>query len=356
MRVSGLVIGLYRRKPGRGGSWYDAALLRACQFVVCVVFLAGLAFACYRFPIDNLDRYIYEAVVRGKSEPVGAVYAVVKHESPRAEQSSVLDSPQHLQELEPMYAIRPIYVAAISAGSRVLPIQKAISFISAASLFSIGLVVLFWTKRPLLAGLLVAATPIPLLGRMGGPDATAALLVVSALWVLQRSRSLALGLLFVSLGVRTDNLLILLAVLAWLAWEKKLPRAAAVALAAAAVGMVVGINHWAGNYGWIVLFRFSFISGRYPAQIPHVLTLREYIHGLGNGAYAMADQVAIWVLLGILAWRRGRDPLLIVAGCAAAAHFLLYPSGEDRYLIWAYIVAGVSLIRSFDAPSALELT
>ncbi|MGO9443029.1 MAG: hypothetical protein ACLPXM_21040, partial [Terriglobales bacterium] len=95
-------------------------MLRACQFVVCVVFLAGLAFACYRFPIDNLDRYIYEAVVRGKSEPVGAVYAVVKHESPRAEQSSVLDSPQHLQELEPMYAIRPIYVAAISAGSRVL--------------------------------------------------------------------------------------------------------------------------------------------------------------------------------------------------------------------------------------------
>jgi hypothetical protein len=26
------------------------------------------------------------------------------------------------------------------------------------------------------------------------------------------------------------------------------------------------------------------------------------------------------------------------------AHFLLYPSGEDRYLIWAYVVAGVSLI------------
>jgi len=50
-----------------------------------------------------------------------------------------------------------------------------------------------------------------------------------------------------------------------------------------------------------------------------------------------------------LAWRRHRDPLLIVAGCAAAVHFLLYPSGEDRYLIWAYVVAGVSLIRSLDA-------
>jgi hypothetical protein len=315
-----------------------------------------MAFACYRSPLDNLDRYIYEAVVR-KSQPIDAVYAVVKHESPRAEQSSILDSPQHLQELEPMYAIRPIYVAAISVVSAALPIQKAISFVSAVSLFGIGLTVLCWTKRPLLAGLLMAAIPIPVLGRAGGPDALAAALVISALWVLERSRSrgIALTLLFVSLGVRTDNLLILLAVLAWLAWEKKLPRAMAVALAAAAVGIVLGINHWAGNYGWIVLFRFSFISGRYPAQIPHVLTLREYIRGLWNGAYAMADQLAIWVLLGILAWRRRPEPLLVVAGCAAAAHFLLYPSGEDRYLIWAYIVAGVSLIRSYDAPAAGEL-
>jgi hypothetical protein len=35
----------------------------------------------------------------------------------------------------------------------------------------------------------------------------------------------------------------------------------------------------------------------------------------------------------ILAWRRRRDRLLAAVGCAAAAHFLLYPSGEERYLI-----------------------
>jgi hypothetical protein len=159
----------------------------------------------------------------------------------------------------------------------------------------------------------------------------------------------ALGLLFLSLGVRTDDVLILFAVLAWLAWDKRLQRPVAGALAVAGLGMVLGINHWAGNYGWIVLFRFSFIGGRYPAQIPHVLTVGEYVHGLLRGAYAIADQAAVWVLLGILAWKRRQDPLLIVAGCAVTAHFLLYPSGEDRYLIWAYIVAGVSLIRSFEA-------
>jgi hypothetical protein len=89
----------------------------------------------------------------GNRSPVEAVYAVVKHASPRAEQSSILDSPQHLQELEPMYAIRPVYLAVISGLSRGVPIQSAISLISAASLFGIGLVVLFWTQRPLLGGL-----------------------------------------------------------------------------------------------------------------------------------------------------------------------------------------------------------
>jgi hypothetical protein len=308
-----------------------------------------MAFACYRSPIDNLDRYFYEAIVLGKSQSIDAVYSIVKHASPRAEQSSILDSPQHLQELEPLYAIRPLYLAAISVLSGAVPIQNAITLISASSLFGIGLVVLFWTKRPLLAGLLMAALPIPLLGRIGGPDALAAVLVIAALWLLDRSTIVALGLLFLSLGVRTDDVLILFAVLAWLAWDKRLQRPVAGALAVAGLGMVLGINHWAGNYGWIVLFRFSFIGGRYPAQIPHVLTVGEYVHGLLRGAYAIADQAAVWVLLGILAWKRRQDPLLIVAGCAVTAHFLLYPSGEDRYLIWAYIVAGVSLIRSFEA-------
>lgn len=329
--------------------WYDAALLRSAKFALCVLFLAALAFGCYRHQIpDDFDRYVYEAIVRGKQQPIEAVYSVVKHESPRAEASSILDSPEHLRELEPMYAIRPVYLAVISVLSRVLPIQSAISFISAAAWFGIGMVVLCWTKSPLLGGLLVAAFPVLSLGRLGTPDALAALLVISALWLLDRHRSLALGLLFVSLGVRTDDVLILIAVLVWLAWEKKLPRLVAATLAAAAIGIVLGINHWAGSYGWIVLFRFSFIGGRYPAQIAHVLTVKEYVDGAVRGAAALIDRVAIWLFVGCLAWRLRPNPLLIVVGGAAAAHFLLYPSPEDRYLVWAYVVAGIALVLSLD--------
>jgi hypothetical protein len=28
----------------------------------------------------------------------------------------------------------------------------------------------------------------------------------------------------------------------------------------------------------------------------------------------------------------------------------MFPSPEDRYFIWAYIVTGIALIRSFDPP------
>lgn len=318
------------------------------------MFLAALAFACYRRPIDNLDRYIYEALVRGRTQSIDTVYSIVKTESPRAEASSILDSPQHLRELEPLYSIRPVYLGTIFLLSKIVPFQHAITLVSATALFGTGIIVLLWTKSPLLSGLLLAAYPLVVVGRMGTPDALAMLLIVPALWLLDRQLWAPLVLLFLSLGVRTDNVLLLLAVLAWLAFDRKIPRWLATGLAALALGIVLGLNHWAGNYGWIVLFRFSFVAGRYPAQIPHVLTVGEYLKSFVNGVTFIAAQVAVWVLIGLLAWRRQPNPLLIVVGCAVAAHFLLYPSPEDRYLVWAYVVVGATLIRSLDQGNGLR--
>src|SRR5690349_6887357 len=74
------------------------------------------ALACYRRPLaDDFDRYVYEAIVRGRNQSLAEVYERVKHESPRAEASTVLDSPDHLAKLEPLYRIRPAYLTLISA-------------------------------------------------------------------------------------------------------------------------------------------------------------------------------------------------------------------------------------------------
>jgi hypothetical protein len=76
-------------------------------FTICLYlgFIAGVSWACFRRPVpDDFDRYIYEALVRGKYQSVEVVYPIIKHSNRRAEESSVLDSPTHLGELEPLYA------------------------------------------------------------------------------------------------------------------------------------------------------------------------------------------------------------------------------------------------------------
>ena len=320
------------------------------QYAFYVTFLLGLCLVCERRPIaDDFDRYVYEAIVRGRTQSIDQVYKVVKHESPRAEASAVLDSSQHLEELEPLYAIRPLYVELVALLSPILSIQNAINCISAASLFGIGMIVLCWTGKPLLSALLMTAYPVLLLGRAGTPDALAGFLGILGLWFIQdRNGPIpALIVLFISLGVRTDNLLLLLAVLVWLAWEKKITPYYAGLMAILAIMVVLGINRWAGNYGWVVLFRYSFVSGRYPAQISHTLTFREYFSAFASGAAIIATRVSLWLLLGILAYRRAPSRVLLVCTAAVAAHFLLFPSPEERYMVWAYIVVGVFVIRSF---------
>ncbi len=313
--------------------------------------MAGLAFACYRRPVpDDFDRYIYEAVVRGRSQPIDVVYGIVKHENKRTEKSDTLDSPQNLREQERLRAIRPLYIEAIALVSNFLPIQSAISLISAAALFGIGVVVGCWTKRPLESALLMAAYPILMLGRYGSPDSLAALLALSGLWLIAEriQQNVGIALLFVSLGVRTDNVLLLLLVLGWLVWEKRLPLGVGGLLSALAIGTVIGIDRAASNYPWVVLFRLSFIAGRHPSEIPHTLSIKEYLGAFVRGATTILASAAVWLLLGILAFARKPSRLLLVVAMATAAHFVLYPSPEDRYLSWAYIVAGIVLIQTLE--------
>ena len=353
----------FQRQSARRLSWFIVRLPpgqtynmhqhlgKSLKVGLYLLFLMGLAAGCYRHPVpDEFDRYMYEAIVRGKSQPLEVVYQEIRHENKRTEESSNLESPELLREFEPLWAVRPLYIDTVWLLSYFVPIQSAISLISAASLFGIGIIVFCWTDKPVQSALLMAFYPVLLLARFGTPDALSALLTILALWLISERMqiSLAVAVLFLSLGIRTDNLLLLLAVLGLLAWEKKIRVSRAALLAAVAIGVVLAINHWASNYGWAVLFRLSLIGGRHPAQMPHAISLREYVTALLRGIATIFPRVAIWILLGLTAWvRNSLRPILTVLGIAATAHFLLYPSGDDRYLTWAYIVAAVAFIRSF---------
>jgi len=225
---------------------------RTLTFFLYAVFVAALSWICFLRPVsDDFDRYIYEALVRGRYQDVQNIYPIVKHENPRAEASSVLDSPAHLAQLEPLYAIRPLYleIVAVEAGAGE-PIQPAITLVSALSLFGIGMVLLGWTHRPAYCALLMATPAIVLLGRIGTPDALSSLLVLSSMWAIVRERLLpGFLLLLVSIWVRTDNVLLVFLVLVWLAAIGKLSLSHSAVLALLAAASVVFINHFSGNYG-----------------------------------------------------------------------------------------------------------
>ena len=250
-------------------------ILKRLKFLAYVFFSLGLAVACYLRPsAEDFDRYVYEALIRSARQPIGDIYRIVKHESPRAEASTVLDSPAHLAQLKPLYAIRPLYLQLVSVAAIKLSPQEAINFVSAFSLFLIAILSFVFTRSYLYSALLVATPAVIILGRLGGPDALSSLVVATACVAVLRDRSFAgILLLMVSVWIRTDNVLILLAMLGWMLWKRMIAPQYAAVLAALAIGSVEYINVLSGNYGWLVLMHYSFVGGRYPAEITTGITL-----------------------------------------------------------------------------------
>ena len=332
-------------------------LRRFVAISLYLVFLAALCFVCFKNQVPgDFDRYVYEALVRGKRQSLQVIYPIVKHSNPRAEESLILDSPEHLGQLEPLYAIRPLYTQAIAVAAYTrMPYQQAISLVSALSLFSIGIVLLAWTGRPLYSALLVATPAIVGVARIGTPDALSAFFLLTSAWALVSNRMFAgLTLLMMSIWVRTDNVLLVLAILAWLVWTRKLLVPYFLALAALAGASVLSINHFSGNYGWRVLFRYSFLGGRYIANVRPGLSLSEYLTAVAAGVRQIGGQeIALFVLIGLAAtkWLPDSDllrPLLLCVAVAAITRFLLFPSPENRYFIGAYLIAGAAFIRAID--------
>jgi hypothetical protein len=322
-------------------------------------FITVLSLFCYKYPLtDDFDRYVYEAIVRSRHQPIEAVYDIVKHESARSEASTILDSPEHLTKLQPLYAIRPGYIGLIAfLSNRGIRIQDAINLISAASLFGVGVVLFLWTGCAVPSALLLASAPILVLGRMGTPDALSALFVLLGLWPISKGKLHGVAALIFSLCIRTDNLVLVFIVLGSLLYDRKLSWKSASAIAVVATGSVLVINHFGHSYGWTVLFRWSFLGGyRSPADIPSHLNVREYVSVLVQNSAHLFSYVTIWLLMGLAAWllSRTQHKLLAIVAIAVVVHYLLYPSPEGRYFIWAYIVAGVAFIQVIMERSTLR--
>jgi hypothetical protein len=317
-----------------------------------LIFTIVVCWTCYRQPVaEEFDRWMYDAVVRTNlGQDIGHVFAVIKHSSPRIEQSTAVASPDHLGIIEPMFAIKALYVELISLLAKAgIPIEKSITAVSIAALFVLALVIAFWTRRPVMSALLVISPATLALGRSGTPDALSTTLVLAGLWAaIENKVMLSLLLLLLSIWVRTDNLLLTLTVLIWMALSSRLrPVHAAIAALLAIISVGI-INHFSGNYGWLVLFRCSFIGCKPPLDHMPAVSVREYVEVFLTNAKILAPQAALWLLLGAAAWRlnKASHVLLTLITVPAIAHFCLFPSPEQRTLTWAFLGAGISFVSS----------
>ena len=375
--------------------WLQNSKLWARLAFALILTLASLR--AYRYPEYSTDGFSYmgnAVAMSGASVQVihDAVYRdakagipepVFKHltgddpSEPLPERRSFREraiDPYRFAEFLPCFAIRPlfnllVYVLHFKLGVGLL---RSIVILPVVSYWLMGWVAWVWMERYVAsawaslvcASLLLLSPPVWELARSTTPDALSSLTVLLALFLLLEKRKMLPGmiLLVASIYVRTDNALLVLIVLAFLYvadFGLKLREAAV--LGALAVGSVLIINHFAGDYGANVLYYRSFVEPPVAVGeiVPH-FGIADYLAALKACLSAALHGMYIpFVLMGVVGvLRRAPLPILGVATATAiytGAHLVIFPNPESRFFGPFFVAMGLALVstlaRSGSSPA-----
>ena len=278
----------------------------------------------------------------------------------------VAASSDHFSQQLRFYKIRPLYIRAVAIlhAARIGYVQ-ATSLISAASFFLLGLLLFIWAKSHV--GEWNVAIGVPLLliapviftsARTGSPDAVSALLVSLGAYHIVERRRMTLGvlLLLVSLFLRTDNIIFICLLLAWLAWRARLNRPVAVVLALFSIGTVFAINRAEHSYSWPVLMQNTANPIVNPAEISPTFRASDYFFAVSEMVNeASESSVVVFpfvAALALLSRRLTREwtGLITVVLLSWAAHIILFPHIEDRYFVAGSAIVGIGALSALLSP------
>jgi hypothetical protein len=349
---------------------------RNIAFVYLV--LLGLSSAhLYLKPIYNMDsvQYIGNALLMQRRDIVAVhdeVYRDLRRSVPTGPLQDILGNrpgeppdqalsrqvrasdPYRFAEFLPLFAIRPLYVQMLWLTSRLgFGLVQSAILVSVISYFLIGVVLFSWITRYtnaviglVLATLLMMSPPLTDLGRDLTSDAAATLVAFGSLYLIFEKRRIAAGLalLLVSIYFRTDFVVLagpaLLA--CWLDHQIDLWKGAV--LSALAVGSVLMINHFAGDYGIKMLYYRNFLGTPIaPGEMIVQFTFRDYLSAFRSGVrLALGSYLIPFSLLGVIgiAGRRMRT-LFWVALAYVGLHFLILPNWQERWVGIFYLCCGV---------------
>ncbi|MHB8735458.1 MAG: hypothetical protein ACYC6M_09175 [Terriglobales bacterium] len=359
---------------------------------VAVLTYLGLLMTLFSLrPLYNWDLVGYVGSVLAWETPQAAAvhartYALLARELPHGAFSELIErlpytrtvarDPEAFAEQLPFYRVKIGYVALLTGLRRLgVDLPRAVALVSSVSTGTSLWILFLWLESQLGSGRAAWITaavgvspPLLELGRLATPDALACLTVLSATWLLTLGRrSLAVGLGVAAVTVRPDTLVFigLLAATWYCSPQRAGDRARAVSLAALALAVYWGENHWAQTYPWTVLFHHTFTGWlAYPRNFQGRVTPGTYLRAVAEELPRMQTSVVVlfaaWLGLvrgvgrRLKGWSHSNDatspryPEVILPATLAAVvlHFLLFPSLADRFfvpqcLLWLVCVAAM---------------
>jgi hypothetical protein len=362
-----------------------APVFRIGPPLLFAVLLAAVSWHTYRYPLYDLDMLGYMANVAaletsGASRIHDAVYSELPRHVPEGTRSHLLgqdnasrasasfrdraSNPDHFVEFLPCFAIRPLYIEMLHILRRLgIDLVRVTVLGALLPYMALAALIFVWSARyvgPLLASLfafLLAVTP-PILGlaRYSGPDSLSTFWTCLALYFIFERKRLAIGLVFLlsSVYIRTDNVLLALLVLAYLCLlTNELDKWKAATLGVVAVVSVFAINHFAGDYGWRMLYYRGFIAPPLaPGEFVAQFSFADYERAFRTGLSALANSNFVpYFLFGSVGYldlrKRTLGAVFAIVIAFAALHFVIFPLVEDRYFSLFYVVTGLTAISAF---------
>lgn len=336
--------------------------------IIFIVLLAALCRLAWVYPLYNWDILPTVALVNEpSSDPVrlhARAYATADAETPPEAARSFrvseydtknrLDSaqnPWHFAEQLPLYSVKPLYILTLAAmhGAEI-PTFAAARLLSVISFAVLGSIFFLWLRK--FTGALAAslstcfllATPDFLsVGGETSPDAFFACLALAGIYLVFEKKQFLWGWCFLALVplVRTDGLVLLVLIVALLAWKSpEFPWRYGVAILATEI-IASQIMSWlGGGYSFRTLFYHSFVN-RNPAlaEVTVHLTAADYFRALYVFVLgSIASPRPLYFLLGLISLKTQGTPRLLrdlawLAMAFAVIHVALFPLPDSRFLI-----------------------
>jgi hypothetical protein len=253
-----------------------------------------------------------------------------------------------------LFAIRPLYNQSIWLLSKTgLGLVRPAILISVGSYFAIGILLLVWVSRYAgawfgsgMALLMMISPPLTELGRELTSDAEASLIVFASLFLIFERRRLASGLtlLLASLFFRTDFVVLTGPVILACRLERRVEFWKASVLALLAVGSVLAINHFAGDYGIKMLYYRNFIGVPVaPAEMTVQFSFHDYLSAFRSGITLAANSFFTpFLLLGLVGMiEKELRALFAVMLAYVILHFVVLPNWQERWVALFYLVCGI---------------